>query len=55
MVSDTDEIIKELFESLLQRHQEGLAESMRGSEFVFDSVNSLHYKLHRINLNKGGS
>ena len=31
--SETDEIIKELFKSLLQRYQEGLEESMKGSEF----------------------
>ena len=41
MGSETDEIIEELFESLLQRYQEGLEESMKGSEFIFDSVNSL--------------
>ena len=52
---ETDEIIEELFKSLLQRYQEGLVESMRGNEFVFDSVNSLYYKLHKISLNKGGS
>ena len=40
MSSETDETTEELFESLLQRCQEGLEESMRGSEFVFDSVNS---------------
>ena len=28
---------------------------MKGSEFVFDSVNSLYYKLHKISQNKGGS
>ena len=28
---------------------------MRGSEFVFDSVNSLYYRLHKISLNRGGS
>ena len=28
---------------------------MRGSEFVFDSVNLLHYKLHKIGLNRSGS
>ena len=28
---------------------------MRGSEFVFASVNSLSYKLHEISLNGGGS
>ena len=38
MGSETDEIITELFKSFWQRYQEGLEESMRGSEFVFDSV-----------------
>ena len=28
---------------------------MRGSEFVFYSVNSLYYKLHKISLNGGKS
>ena len=32
--NETDEIIEDLFESFLQKHQEGLEESMRGSEFV---------------------
>ena len=32
--SETGEIIKELFESLLQRYQEGLEESMRESDSV---------------------
>ena len=28
---------------------------MRGSEFAFDSVHLLHYNLHKISLNRGGS
>ena len=36
--SDTDEIIKELFKSLLQRYQENLQEKMRGSYFAFDRI-----------------
>ena len=48
MGNKTDEIIKELFESLLQKYQ-GLEEKMRGSEFVSDSIDLLHYDLH---LNK---
>ena len=28
---------------------------MRGSEFVFDNVDLLYYKLHKISLNRGGS
>ena len=43
--SETDEIIKDLFESFLQKYQEGLEESMRGSEFVYDSVDVLYYNL----------
>ena len=41
MGSERDEIIEELFKSLLQRYQEGLEESMRGSEFIFDCVDAL--------------
>ena len=53
--SDTDEVIENLFRSLLQRYQENLEEKMRGSEFVFDGVNLLHYDLNKISLNRGGS
>ena len=52
---ETDQIIEKNFNSLLQRYQKGLEEKMRGSEFVYDSINLLHYKLHKINLNRGGS
>ena len=55
MGNERDEIIDELFESLLQRYQEGLEESVKGSEFVFDSIDLLYYKLHKISLNRGGS
>ena len=41
MGSETDEIIEELFKSFLQKYQKRLEESMRGSEFVYDSVDSL--------------
>ena len=27
---------------------------MKGSTFTFDSADLLHYKLHRISLNRGG-
>ena len=54
MGSETDEIIEELFESLLHKYQEGLEEKLRGSEFVFHSVDLLYYKIHKISLNRGG-
>ena len=55
MGSETDEIIKELFKPFLQRYQEGLEKSMKGSEFIFDSVDALYYDLHKISLSRGGS
>ena len=48
MGSETDEIIKDLFESFLQKYQEGLKESMRGSDFAYDSVDAFHYNLNKI-------
>ena len=53
--SETDDIIDELFESLLQKYQEGLEESMKGSEFIFDSVDLLYYHLQRTSLTRIGS
>ena len=38
MSSETDEVIEKLFKSLLERYQEGLEESMRGCEFIFNSI-----------------
>ena len=55
MGSETDEIIEELFKSILQRYQEGLEESMDGSHFIFGSVDGLYYNLNKISLRKGGS
>ena len=53
--SDTDEIITELFKSLLQRYQENLQEKMRGSDFTFDGVNFFYYDFNKISISRGGS
>ena len=50
--SDTNEVIIELFRSLLQRYQEDLEEKMNGSEFVFNGINAFYYDLNRISLNR---
>ena len=47
---DTNDVVKELLKSTLERYQIGLQESMRGREFVFDCGNELHYKLHKEDL-----
>ena len=55
MGNETDEVIEELIESLLQKYQEVLEEQMRGSEFNFDIMGFLHCNLNKISLNRGGS
>ena len=52
---DTDEIIKGLFESFLQKYEENLQNKMKGSDFEFDDVNFLYYDFNKISLNGGGS
>ena len=51
----TYEVIEELFESLLKKYQEGLEAKMGGSGFIFDGVDLLYYKLHKVTLNRVGS
>ena len=53
--SDTDEVIKLLFESFLQRYEENLQEKMKGSYFEFDGVNFLYYDFNKTSINRGGS
>ena len=55
MINDrADEVVKELVKSLKNKYQNNL-EWMKGSDFVFDYVYLLHYKCHKINLNRDGS
>ena len=53
--NDTNEVINELFDSLLSRFQDNLETSMRGSDFIFHSVKVMHYKCHKVNFKGGGS
>ena len=50
--ADTIEIIRNLFNSILRRYQKRLAVSMRGSEFVFDHVESMNYIFHKLDLKR---
>ena len=52
---DNDDIIEQLFRSLLQKYEENLQNKMRGSYFEFDGVNFLYYDFNKISLNRGGS
>ena len=51
---DTNNIIREIFLSFLCNYQEEL-KIIKGSNFVFESVELIDYKLHRVCLRRGGS
>ena len=53
--TETSDAINELFKSLFKRYQEGLETKMKGSNFIFERVDSLYYHLHKISLNRAGS
>ena len=48
-------LLKNFFESFLQKYEENLQNKMRRSEFEFDGVNFLYYNFNKISLNRGGS
>ena len=52
---NANEVVSELFESLLSRYQTGLETSMRGGYFIFDSVQLFYYKCHKLSFKRGGS
>ena len=53
--NDTDDIIKELFQSFLNNYQQEEIVLRKGSDFVFESVDLLVYHLHKISLKRGKS
>ena len=46
---NANDVVNKLFESLVPRYQIGLETSMAGRDFIFDSVQLLYYKCHKIN------
>ena len=52
---DANEVVNELLKSLRSKHQERLETSMKGSEFIFDSIQLLYYKCHKVSFKSGGS
>ena len=53
--AETSDVINEIFKSFLRRYQKGLETKMKGSSFIFERIDLLHYDLHKISLNRGGS
>ena len=44
--------IERIFESLLSRYQIGLGTSTKGSNFIFDLVQLLYYKCHKMDFKR---
>ena len=53
--SDASDVIEKLFKSLRSRYQENVETSMNESDFIFDSVQPMYYKCHKVNFMCGGS
>ena len=52
---NVNDLFDERFEWLLSRYQIGLETSMRGSNFIFDLIQQLYYKCHKVNFKCHGS
>ena len=52
---NANKVLGELFESLLSIYRIGLETSIRGNDFIFDSIQHLYYKCYKINFKHGVS
>ena len=52
---NVNEVVDELFESLLLRYQISLKSLMTRSGFIFNSGQFLYYKCHKVTFKLGGS
>ena len=52
--SDANNVIDKLFKTLRSKFQVNLITSVRGSDFIFDSVQLMCYKCHRVKFIAGG-
>ena len=53
--NDANEVVDEVFHSLRSRYQENLETLIRGTESIFNSVQLLYYKRHKVIFRRGSS
>ena len=53
--SDAIDVIDKLLKSLRSKYQDNLKTSMKGSDFIFDSVQLMYYKCHKVSFIRDGS
>ena len=52
---DANDTINELISTFLQQYQEGLENKTKGSNYIFDHVNSLEYHFNKVSIKRGSS
>ena len=50
-----NKVVDKLFDLFSATYQVNLETSMRGNDFIFDSVQKMYYKCHKLNFRRGGS
>ena len=53
--SEVNEVVNELFKSRRSKYQENSETPMKESDFIFDSIQLLYYKCHKVIFKRGGS
>ena len=53
--NEANEVVNKFFVSLCLKYQDNFETSMRLSDFIFDSVQLMHYKCHKVNFKRCGS
>ena len=52
--NDANEVVDDLFESLCSKYEDNLDTPIRGNDFIFDSVQLMYYKFHKVSFKRGG-
>ena len=52
---DANDTVNELISTFLQRYQEGLENKMKGSNYIFDHVDSLEYHFNKVSIKRRSS
>ena len=50
--NNVNEVLDELFDSFCSRYQRNLETSIRGSDFIFDSIQMMYYKILQVKFRR---
>ena len=52
---NANDVIEKLFDLICSKYHDGLEVSIKGSNFIFDSVQLMYFKCHKVNFKHVGS